>query len=153
MCRLIVQRGNLRGDEVAARIGKESANIAAKAGIPTETAIAQTVELYCGANAINAATWPPLSSLLARMPALRHLDLSDNSFGNEGTMALAEALKANVALQSLNLRDNSIGAEGFAEITKARHCMIDAHPLEWFPNFGNTKFIKMLLELIHKTTA
>lgn len=43
---------------------------------------------------------------------LKHLDLSWNGFGNEGALALGEALKFNNTLVFLNLSNNRISDEG-----------------------------------------
>lgn len=43
---------------------------------------------------------------------LKHLDLSWNGFGNEGALALGEALKFNNTLVHLNLNNNRITNEG-----------------------------------------
>lgn len=43
---------------------------------------------------------------------LKHLDLSWNGFGNEGALALGEALKFNNTLVRLNLNNNRITNEG-----------------------------------------
>lgn len=43
---------------------------------------------------------------------LKHLDLSWNGFGNEGALALGEALKFNNTLVYLDLSNNRIGDEG-----------------------------------------
>lgn len=43
---------------------------------------------------------------------LKHLDLSWNGFGNEGALALGEALKFNKTLVHLNLNNNRLTNEG-----------------------------------------
>lgn len=43
---------------------------------------------------------------------LKHLDLSWNGFGNEGALALGEALKFNNTLVHLNLNNNRLTNEG-----------------------------------------
>lgn len=43
---------------------------------------------------------------------LKHLDLSWNGFGNEGALALGEALKFNNTLVYLDLGNNRINDEG-----------------------------------------
>lgn len=43
---------------------------------------------------------------------LKHLDLSWNGFGNEGALALGEALKFNNTLVYLDLSNNRISDEG-----------------------------------------
>lgn len=43
---------------------------------------------------------------------LKHLNLSWNGFGNEGALALGEALKFNNTLVHLNLNNNRITNEG-----------------------------------------
>lgn len=43
---------------------------------------------------------------------LKHLDLSWNGFGNEGALALGEALKFNNTLVYLDLSNNRINNEG-----------------------------------------
>lgn len=43
---------------------------------------------------------------------LKHLDLSWNGFGNEGALALGEALKFNNTLVSLSLNNNRLTNEG-----------------------------------------
>lgn len=43
---------------------------------------------------------------------LKHLDLSWNGFGNEGALAMGEALKFNNTLVQLNLNNNRLTNEG-----------------------------------------
>lgn len=43
---------------------------------------------------------------------LKHLDLSWNGFGNEGALAVGEALKFNNTLVHLNLSNNCLTNEG-----------------------------------------
>lgn len=43
---------------------------------------------------------------------LKHLDLSWNGFGNEGALAMGEALKFNITLVHLNLNNNRLTNEG-----------------------------------------
>lgn len=43
---------------------------------------------------------------------LKHLDLSWNGFGNEGALAMGEALKFNNTLVHLNLNNNRLTNEG-----------------------------------------
>ena len=43
---------------------------------------------------------------------LKHLDLSWNGFGNEGALAMGEALKFNSTLVHLNLGNNRLTNEG-----------------------------------------
>ena len=43
---------------------------------------------------------------------LQTLDLSGNSIGSDGAVALAEGLKFCTNLQTLDLRNNSIGSDG-----------------------------------------
>ncbi len=43
---------------------------------------------------------------------LKHLDLSWNGFGNEGALAMGEALKFNNTLVHLNLSNNRLTNEG-----------------------------------------
>lgn len=43
---------------------------------------------------------------------LKHLDLSWNGFGNEGALAMGEALKFNNSLVHLNLNNNRLTNEG-----------------------------------------
>lgn len=43
---------------------------------------------------------------------LKHLDLSWNGLGNEGALALGEALKFNSTLVHLNLSNNRLNNEG-----------------------------------------
>lgn len=43
---------------------------------------------------------------------LKHLDLSWNGFGNEGALAMGEALKFNNSLVYLNLNNNRLTNEG-----------------------------------------
>lgn len=43
---------------------------------------------------------------------LKHLDLSWNGFGNEGALAMGEALKFNNTLVHLNLNNNHLTNEG-----------------------------------------
>lgn len=49
---------------------------------------------------------------------LKHLDLSWNGFGNEGALALGEALKFNNTLVHLDLNNNRITDEGASLLCK-----------------------------------
>lgn len=49
---------------------------------------------------------------------LKHLDLSWNGFGNEGALALGEALKFNNTLVHLNLNNNRITNEGIGMLCR-----------------------------------
>lgn len=49
---------------------------------------------------------------------LKHLDLSFNGFGNEGALALGEALKFNNTLVHLDLNNNRISDEGASLLCK-----------------------------------
>lgn len=49
---------------------------------------------------------------------LKHLDLSWNGFGNEGALALGEALKFNNTLVYLDLNNNRITNEGVGMLCK-----------------------------------
>lgn len=49
---------------------------------------------------------------------LKHLDLSWNGFGNEGALALGEALKFNTTLVHLNLNNNRITNEGVGMLSR-----------------------------------
>lgn len=49
---------------------------------------------------------------------LKHLDLSWNGFGNEGALALGEALKFNNTLVHLNLNNNRITNEGVGMLSR-----------------------------------
>lgn len=49
---------------------------------------------------------------------LKYLDLSWNGFGNEGALALGEALKFNNTLLHLNLNNNRITNEGVGMFCK-----------------------------------
>jgi Ran GTPase-activating protein (RanGAP) involved in mRNA processing and transport len=50
---------------------------------------------------------------------LTRLDLDTNSIGNDGTKAIAEALKVNTVLTTLSLQSNSIGNDGAKAIAEA----------------------------------
>ena len=54
--------------------------------------------------------------LKANDPSLTELNLYYNSIGDDGTKAIAEALKVNTVLTELNLYDNSIGVDGAKSI-------------------------------------
>lgn len=49
---------------------------------------------------------------------LKHLDLSWNGFGNEGALAMGEALKFNNTLVHLNLNNNRLTNEGVGMLCK-----------------------------------
>lgn len=49
---------------------------------------------------------------------LKHLDLSWNGFGNEGALAMGEALKFNNSLVHLNLNNNRVTNEGIGMLCK-----------------------------------
>lgn len=49
---------------------------------------------------------------------LKHLDLSWNGFGNEGALAMGEALKFNNTLVHLNLNNNRLTNEGVAMLCR-----------------------------------
>ena len=49
---------------------------------------------------------------------LKHLDLSWNGFGNEGALAMGEALKFNNSLVHLNLNNNRLTNEGVGMLCK-----------------------------------
>lgn len=49
---------------------------------------------------------------------LKHLDLSWNGFGNEGALALGEALKFNNTLVQLNLNNNRLTDEGVSMLCR-----------------------------------
>lgn len=49
---------------------------------------------------------------------LKQLDLSWNGFGNEGALALGEALKFNTTLVHLNLNNNRITNEGVGMLSR-----------------------------------
>lgn len=49
---------------------------------------------------------------------LKHLDLSWNGFGNEGALAMGEALKFNNTLVHLNLNNNRLTNEGIAMLCR-----------------------------------
>lgn len=49
---------------------------------------------------------------------LKHLDLSWNGFGNEGALALGEALKFNNTLVSLSLNNNRLTNEGVSMLCR-----------------------------------
>lgn len=49
---------------------------------------------------------------------LKRLDLSWNGFGNEGALALGEALKFNNTLVHLNLNNNRITNEGVGMLSR-----------------------------------
>lgn len=49
---------------------------------------------------------------------LKYLDLSWNGFGNEGALAIGEALKFNNTLVHLNLNNNRITNEGVAMLCR-----------------------------------
>lgn len=49
---------------------------------------------------------------------LKHLDLSWNGFGNEGALALGEALKFNNTLVHLNLSNNRLTNEGVSMLCR-----------------------------------
>ena len=51
--------------------------------------------------------------------SLHILNLSDNSIGNSGVIALSDALKVNSFLRDLNLSDNSIGNSGIIALSDA----------------------------------
>lgn len=50
--------------------------------------------------------------------SVKHLDLSWNGFGNEGALALGEALKFNNTLVHLNLNNNRITNEGIGMLCR-----------------------------------
>lgn len=49
---------------------------------------------------------------------LKHLDLSWNGFGNEGALAMGEALKFNSSLVYLNLNNNRLNNEGVSMLCR-----------------------------------
>lgn len=49
---------------------------------------------------------------------LKQLDLSWNGFGNEGALAMGEALKSNNTLVHLNLNNNRITNEGVSMLCR-----------------------------------
>ncbi|KAL0240076.1 hypothetical protein GEMRC1_010183 [Eukaryota sp. GEM-RC1] len=51
--------------------------------------------------------------------SLSTINLYSNSIGNEGAIAIAEALKVNSSLSTINLNNNSIGNEGAIAIAEA----------------------------------
>ena len=61
--------------------------------------------------------------LKANDPSLTTLNLNDNSIGNVGAKAIAEALKVNTVLTKLYLGDNSIGDNLLNDINK----LVDAN--------------------------
>ena len=50
--------------------------------------------------------------------SIKRLDVSWNGFGNEGSLAMAEALKFNSTLQWLDMSNNRIADEGALLISK-----------------------------------
>lgn len=64
--------------------------------------------LWLADNALGPATIPDVIDLLARHPALAHLDLSGNRLGPAGAAALAPALAAHPGLRSLALADDTL---------------------------------------------
>jgi hypothetical protein len=50
---------------------------------------------------------------------LQDIDLTDNSIGDEGALAIAEMLRVNSTLQEMNLQDNGIGDDGAIAIAAA----------------------------------
>ena len=51
--------------------------------------------------------------------SLKKLDLSMNSFGNEGAAALGEVLRLNSYLTYLDLSSNNITNDGLSKISRA----------------------------------
>lgn len=49
---------------------------------------------------------------------LKHLDLSWNGFGNDGALAIGEALKFNNTLVHLNLNNNRLTNEGVSMLCR-----------------------------------
>ncbi|KAL0238597.1 hypothetical protein GEMRC1_013070 [Eukaryota sp. GEM-RC1] len=64
---------------------------------------------------------PELRQVLEEMRngSVTELDLQENSIGNEGAIALAEALKVNSTVTQINLVVNSIGTEGAIALADA----------------------------------
>ena len=60
-----------------------------------------------------------LSQVLTVNTSLTTLDLSGNSFGDDGATSLSQALAANTSLTTLNLSLNFIGAEGATSLSQA----------------------------------
>ncbi|KAL0237861.1 hypothetical protein GEMRC1_012335 [Eukaryota sp. GEM-RC1] len=60
-----------------------------------------------------------LIELLKGNDSVTEVNLGGNSFGNEGTKALAEALKINSKVKTIDLSCNSIGAEGARALADA----------------------------------
>ena len=70
---------------------------------------------------------------------LTKLELSGNRIGNEGAIAIAEALKVNAVLTTLFLNDNQIGDEGakaIAEALKSGTAVLTELRLDWI-NIGD----------------
>jgi hypothetical protein len=58
--------------------------------------------------------------MLRTNPSLQRLDLSRNSIGSAGMVALSEALEINAGLVTLSLADTDIGDEGMMALHAAR---------------------------------
>lgn len=64
-------------------------------------------------------TWTLLDHISPQVNMMvKHLDLSWNGFGNEGALAMGEALKFNSTLVYLNLNNNRLTNEGVAMMCK-----------------------------------
>ncbi|KAL0238200.1 hypothetical protein GEMRC1_012673 [Eukaryota sp. GEM-RC1] len=60
-----------------------------------------------------------LAEALKVNSTVTHVDLGCNSIGVEGTIALAEALKVNSTVTIIHLHDNAIGSEGAIALAEA----------------------------------
>ena len=65
---------------------------------------------------------------------LQHLRLSYNFVGNQGAVALSEAISANLTLRTLTLKNNSIGDEGLLAIKRALEVNNTLQSLHLFGN-------------------
>lgn len=70
------------------------------------------VKLYIALNIISLVRIIPHGVDFQVNMMLKHLDLSWNGFGNEGALAMGEALKFNNTLVHLNLNNNRLTNEG-----------------------------------------
>jgi len=70
-------------------------------------------------NAMTAYAGQDASELTLPGGGLRHLLLSHNFVGDQGAVAIGEALKVNSSLETLTLKNNRIGAQGLQAIGEA----------------------------------
>ncbi|KAL0244800.1 hypothetical protein GEMRC1_008882 [Eukaryota sp. GEM-RC1] len=77
------------------------------------------------------------------------IDLSNNSIGPEGAIAIAEALKVNSSVSGINLNNNSIGSEGAIAIAGALKVNYSVTRIDLLNNSINSQ-TQQSLKPLHK---